>query len=188
MTTESAVDLLHAISRALCEEDVLVRISGTQALGYILDLAMMMFPRDYLVTVKSLVMHEGERKSVLIELAADDQIRPTEIRVETILKISQPVSSLVQAEPGDTKVFESGYFTWEGWVADQLQLAFLEHGMKYSQAMACSQLLVSLPAVFKGRPVDAHTQPPPETGLISLLGSHPYQKMIQACHHSGSCQ
>jgi hypothetical protein len=61
-TTESALELLHAILRALCEEECIVRVSGTSGLGYVMALAMMLFSDDGIVTVGHFVIHAGPRR------------------------------------------------------------------------------------------------------------------------------
>lgn len=174
MTTESAIDLLHAISRALREEDLLVRISGTQAAGYILGLVITMFPHDCIVTVHNFIVHEGQRKKIIIEFGVEGQSQPTEIRLESVLKVSQTVSLPVIVEPREPKILgNAGFFRWEGWLADRLQLIFGDQGVRCSEQLliACSSLLILLSTAMKGNTLYNSI----------LLGSYPRDRMTQIC-------
>ncbi|KAL3472563.1 hypothetical protein BJX99DRAFT_235387, partial [Aspergillus californicus] len=184
MTTESVVDLLYAISRALREEDLLVRISGTHAMGYIAALVIFMFPQDCLVTVDSYVVFSGHKSTILVELGNGEEERPTEIRVETIWRISQATPSPIIIKPREPRVVErAGYFTWEGFVADRLQLDFFDQGVKCTEELriAIAGLLLLLPAQMQGTPLRRVGHPIPRRGLISLLGNHPKYRMSQTC-------
>jgi hypothetical protein len=185
MSTESAVDLLYAISRALREDGVLVRISGTQAMGYIYSLVTMMFPHDCLVTVDNFVVFEGENRKVLVEFETASAERPTEIKVETILEISHAVPLPIVIETREPKVLEcAGHFTWEGFLADQLQLNLLDHGIKCTEELrvAIAGVLVLIPAELKGIAlIYPEGHPLPRSGLVSLLGDHPNYRISQVC-------
>ncbi|KAL2786957.1 hypothetical protein BJX66DRAFT_328200 [Aspergillus keveii] len=62
-SAESAVELFHGISRAVRDENCIVRISGTTCLGYIVGAVMILFPDDAMVSVDDYVIHEGPRRS-----------------------------------------------------------------------------------------------------------------------------
>ncbi|GES65487.1 hypothetical protein ATEIFO6365_0010041000 [Aspergillus terreus] len=116
MTTESVVDLLCALSRALREEDILVRISGTQAMGYIAALVTFMFPQDCQVTIDSNIISSGHKRKILVELGNGEEEGPTEIKVETIWRISPATTSPIVIKPREPRVVEeAGCFTWEGY-------------------------------------------------------------------------
>ncbi|CEL02065.1 hypothetical protein ASPCAL01640 [Aspergillus calidoustus] len=184
MSTESAVDLLYAVSRALREDGALVRISGTQAMGYIYSLVTMMFPHDCLVTVDNFVVFEGENRKVLVEFETASAERPTEIKIETILRISHAVPLPIVIEPRERKVLEcAGHFTWEGFLADQLQLNLLDHGIKCTEELrvAIAGVLVLIPAELKGMAMFPESHPLPRSGLVSLLGDHPNYRISQVC-------
>jgi hypothetical protein len=184
MSTESAVDLLYAVSRALREDGALVRISGTQAMGYIYSLVTMMFPHDCLVTVDNFVVFEGENRKVLVEFETASAEHPTEIKIETILRISHAVPLPIVIEPRERKVLEcAGHFTWEGFLADQLQLNLLDHGIKCTEELrvAIAGVLVLIPAELKGMAMFPESHPIPRSGLVSLLGDHPNYRISQVC-------
>jgi hypothetical protein len=67
---DAAVDMLHALSRAVREPEVLVRIEVTNGMGYIIAIAMIMFVEDCLITVQGMVINSGTRQSILIELGS----------------------------------------------------------------------------------------------------------------------
>jgi hypothetical protein len=64
---DAAVDMLHALSRAVREPGVLVRIEGTSGMCYIIAIAMTMFVEDCLITVQGMILNSGARQSILIE-------------------------------------------------------------------------------------------------------------------------
>ncbi|KAH8433798.1 uncharacterized protein LDX57_011432 [Aspergillus melleus] len=184
MTTESVVDLLYAISRALLEEDRVVRISGTRSMGYIAALVMFMFPQDCQVTVDDNIIFSGPKKTILVELGNGEEEHPTEIRNETIWRISQATPSPIIIKPREPRVAdEAGFFTWEGYVADRLQLDFFDQGVKCTEELfiAIAGLLLLLPAQMQGAIARQGGRPFPRKGLIALLGNHPKYRMSKAC-------
>jgi hypothetical protein len=184
MTTESVVDLLCALSRALRDEDILVRISGTQAMGYIAALVTFMFPQDCQVAIDSNIISSGHKCKILVELGNGEGEHPTEIKVETIWRISPATTSPIIIKPREPRVVEeAGCFTWEGFVADRLQLDFFDQGVKCTEELciAIAGLLLLLPAQMQGACIGREDHPIPREGLISLLGNHPKYRMSQTC-------
>ena len=88
---DAAVDVLHALSRAVREPGVLVRIEGTSGMGYIIAIAMTMFVEDCLITVQGMILNSGTRQSILIELGgAASQQGSCQISIE---EVSDDISS-----------------------------------------------------------------------------------------------
>lgn len=185
ITAESAVELLHAISRALTEETLLVRISGSQGMAYILCLVKTMFPHDLLVTVENIVVYEGGRNNIILEISTSKDRDPTTIRLENVLKMNPSLALPIELDYRRIGLGGAGYFQWQGWVAHRLQLFFAEQGLNCPEEIriACAQLLLRLPAEMKGSRL--RMQPGGHnllsSGLISLLGNYPNSRMIEIC-------
>ncbi|OBT80141.1 hypothetical protein VF21_00596 [Pseudogymnoascus sp. 05NY08] len=67
ISPDSMMELLHAISRAVREESIIVRITGSRSMGLILAIVTIMFPEDAFVTMENVIVFEGLRKSILVE-------------------------------------------------------------------------------------------------------------------------
>jgi hypothetical protein len=63
ISRESMVDLLAALSRAFCEEETLVRVSGSLGMGYIVAMAAILFPMDTTLIIGSFVVQESTKKN-----------------------------------------------------------------------------------------------------------------------------
>ncbi|KAL3425078.1 hypothetical protein PVAG01_04359 [Phlyctema vagabunda] len=70
---ETAVELFYALSQAAREPNTVIRITGSQGLGNILGVVMMMFPEDTFVTLENVIIYEGLRKSIFIEFCDSDK-------------------------------------------------------------------------------------------------------------------
>ena len=148
---EDMVQILEGIARALKEENVVVRITGSYGLGLLLGFLLILFPEDVFVTVNAIVICEGPRKSIIVNIEWEDAIEDSEfrdIRLETILgdsKISRlylPIDDPSGTIPGYTECS----LTWKNWIADRLQLKFHVIGSTRlsSILVACGDLLISL--------------------------------------------
>jgi hypothetical protein len=57
------VDLLAALSRAFCEEETLVRVSGSLGMGYIVAMAAILFPMDTKLIIGGFIVQESTKKN-----------------------------------------------------------------------------------------------------------------------------
>lgn len=178
MSVEAMTELLAYVSQALREGNRLVRISGSSGMAHILGITLMMFPQDTLVTVENLVICEGPRKSIIVEIANDTDLR---YQVETRLG-THPLSLLSAARldsgsPWTDNTFTTTTFTWENWLADSLQISFLDLGLSCTPQVltACCNLLVSVPE--KIELVAKHFRMPSPCSL----GQNPQLRMRNAC-------
>lgn len=76
---------------------------------------------------------------------------------------------------------------WSGWLADRLQLSFLNYGLNCNQGIldACCDLLVLVPTALKISPtvsplLNVHDRLPPAP-LLALLGPSPRARMCKIC-------
>lgn len=177
MSSEATTELLAYVSQALREGNRLVRISGSSGMAHILGITLMMFPQDTLVTVENLVICEGPRKSIIVEIANDTDLR---YQVESRLG-THPLSLLSAARLDSGSLWRGGCipmatFTWENWLADFLQINFLDLGLSCTPQVltACCNLLVSVPEKIE---LVKHSR------MVSLcsLGQNPQLRMRNVC-------
>jgi hypothetical protein len=184
-SAETAVELFYGISRALREERCIVRISGTACLGYIVGAILMLFPDDTMVSVDNFLIHEGPRRSILIELKAQSSLLPPRIATEDLLEYSQTVNvPIVPQERPRGCILSTSSFCWDGWVADKLRLEFLARGLKCTEELllSCCALLVLIPQTIQPefqrglRPLAL-----PKGGFPGLLGPYSHYRVVKAC-------
>lgn len=183
ITSESMFELLYSISQALREETALVRISGSCGMGHVLGVVLMLFPQDVVVTVENVVIHEGLRRSLLLEIVSHEEYNGMlKVQVETTLDTATSgplLQNLVKIGHGhDPSLYR---FTWSGWIAHYLELEFLSVGLVCTQdlLLACCELLVLIPAFVNAQSFPASDFP--RKGLIALLGPAPNERMRQIC-------
>jgi hypothetical protein len=184
VSMEAAVELFHALSRAAREESTVVRITGSQGMGHVLGLVMMMFPQDAFVTLDNLIIHDGASKSILIEFG--DFGMSTQIHVESKIRENSIETNLpIAIDPRGRDQPKDNYcFQWPGWISDMLQLAFLDVGLTCPKAICntCCDLLMLLPTAMGSlRPLGRTDVHIPHNGYESLLGPYPNERMYQIC-------
>ncbi|KAH6669979.1 hypothetical protein B0J14DRAFT_109140 [Halenospora varia] len=182
MTIESACELLYSMSKALRKNGTILRITGTQGMGYILCLAAIMFPEDVSVTVDGLVVREGLRECVLIEIV-ETSSGVTEIHLEQIINSGWHETSLpivaFRTFSLRSDLSTQGCFDWSGWIAAYLELNFLEFGLKCPRSVltACCNLLYNL--FFElDRLSNSHI---PGCRLGQFLGPYPARRIRRVC-------
>jgi hypothetical protein len=186
VTNDSATALLHSISRALREEGLIVRITGTQGMGYVLGMVLLMFPHDAMITMDSVIIHEGVRHSILLEFC-EIGAGPTRVQVETILSRSEsvtlPIGVVSRTSSNVRRIELPCQFTWHGWVADKLQLTFSDAGLICPQDVfaAICDLLILLPAAIGRSLISRGEVHIPRGGLQALLGPLPLHRMQHVC-------
>ncbi|ERF74438.1 hypothetical protein EPUS_06616 [Endocarpon pusillum Z07020] len=180
ISRDSMVDLLSALSRAFREEEILVRISGSQGMGYIVALAAILFPMDTTLIIGSFIIREGTSKLIFLELdKTADSGCPTQIRVEKVLKTETPDSLPINIVSEEApRPPSSYYFEWTGHVADWLFIRFAEMGVTCTSALlvACCDVLLLLPHLVQVSWVDS-----PRLNMFSLLGPEPMQRIYHVC-------
>ena len=187
LDTESAIELLGSISRALREDQKICRISGSRGMGYILGLIQALFRRNTVVTVEGAIIQDTEHSNIVCEIIQRDCSEPTHIYLETCIPTSKPIElpiAILQSTSTQSQESIPYTFHWTGWVADWLQLMFLNYGFKCDQAIldACCDLVMLIPAALSVSPTFSRErerlQPAP---LLALLGPLPRTRMSTIC-------
>ena len=133
ITRESVVDYFHALSKVFCEENQVVRVSGTQAMAHMVTIAMIMFPNDVLMPVDEVIIHQGQRRSIILELDSNREgCGPSVIQVEQALSrcsLAPMPISVQQRTEREPSPFSNYVFEWSGQVANALQNCFLNVGL-----------------------------------------------------------
>lgn len=170
-TRESMVDFLDSLSRVFLEEDQIFRMSGTQAMGPLVTMAMIMFPQDVLLIVDEVIIHEGKERLIIFELDSSNEHRqPSVIHVERAIPKSVLEISVIH-DPDNKLMPVYCAYSWTGHVADALRLSFITFGLKCSDELleTCSDLILHLAAPEKDR------------NLVHSLGSHWAERAYETC-------
>ena len=179
LSTEAFVDLLVPLSLALLEEEKIVRISGSSALAHIVGLVLFMFPHDTMVSVEDIVIHEGPRRSILVEVRKDIP-GPARITSENAVGMLGPVKHLITEEVHSyhPNGHEARYsFAWQGWLANKLHLILLDVNLTCTSSVIaafCNFLVATLAVEFDL--YEASERPNHSVHLRSFLG--PYSQSI----------
>ena len=175
LTLDAMVEFLYSVSKALCEEGTIVRISGTQGMGYVVALVLVMFPLDTTFIIEGLVIQEGTRRSIILDLGSTSTSSGT-VMIQTETKLSSSIpGTLLPIDIGVQKTeysFSAWTFKWSRHLADALQLVFTNFGLKCSPELylACCNLMVLLPSITNI-----------SGNVILLLGSEPLQRIHHVC-------
>ena len=187
LDTESAIELLGSVSRALREDQKICRISGSRGMGHILGLLQALFRRNTVVTVESTIIQDIEYSSIVCEIIQRDRSEPTQVHLETSIPTSKPIElpiTILQSTSARNQEPMLYKFHWTGCVADRLQLSFLNYGFKCDQAIldACCDLLVLIPKAISILPTLSREverlQPAP---LLPLFGPLPRARICTIC-------
>lgn len=194
ISRESMVDFLTSLSQAFCEERTLVRIVGTQGMGYIVAVVAILFPTDTTLTFGDLIVQEGPGRLIYLEFKdANEAGRPTQIEIEMVVKRGERNCFPITISPKTNPPAESQcFFQWTGHVADALHIMFAGFGVACTPALiaACCDVLIFLPGMISlkfGRekyPLNKRSQGEegPSKSLLSLLGPEPMHRMYQVCN------
>ncbi|KFY19353.1 hypothetical protein V493_07998 [Pseudogymnoascus sp. VKM F-4281 (FW-2241)] len=186
ITTDNMAELLHALTRAVREESIVVRITGSRSMGHILAIVTIMFPEDAFVTMDNVVVFEGLRKSILVEFTDSDGI--LNVQIESKLQIQSTVPILPLRKRDRSAVVSVGLYcysyNWLGCMADMLQVMFMRDGLISSEPLriACCDMLEPLSKALgsDGRGFD-RTAVLRNHGFIRLLGPYPHERIDQVC-------
>ncbi|MCJ1375300.1 hypothetical protein MMC20_006535 [Loxospora ochrophaea] len=188
--TESAVDLLHQVSRALCEDHKVCRFSGSRGIGHILGLMLMMFPRSTAVSVENTIIQDVDCPKIYCEITYDPHSELNLVHLETSIASLSPQIDLpivVETTSKSVRGRMPYRYKWSGWLADHLELHFLNFGLECTQGIldACCNFLLHLPTIYKIRPTVTNTPKAREClktfPLLSLLGPLPRARMYKTC-------
>ena len=194
LDTESAIELLGSVSRALREDQKICRISGSRGMGHILGLVQALFRRNVIVTVEGTIIQDIEHSKIICEIIRRRPFEPTQIHLETCIPTSKPIElpiAILKSTSFRYSDPEPYMFNWTGCAADQLQLIFLNYGFTCDQAIldACCDLLVLVPGALSVAPTfedESKTEPKgleslQPVPLLTLLGPLPRARICKIC-------
>ncbi|KAK4198544.1 hypothetical protein QBC40DRAFT_283530 [Triangularia verruculosa] len=179
-STESIASVFECLQH-LTEEGSIVRIQGTYGIVHILAIILFMFPYDAVVTVESLVIHEGPNRRVMVEIRRGEVAR---VCVEKELGqppyLNLPIKS---SELHELPIKKPSSFEWQGWLARKLELEFAKYGTLCSQSVlvSCCDILVALARVHRFSAILAGERKVSGTGIWALLGPYPLNRIEQVC-------
>lgn len=181
---ETMIELCHALTQVFREPSNLLRIRGSAGMGHLLGIAMLMFPQDTLVTLDGFIIHQGPTKSILLEF--DETCGHPEFHIESIIGGNNQETKLrIEVDSSEQLKHGRHYcFKWEGWLADLLQLAFLNAGLTSSEVLlrACCDVITLMPQQISKRISPSRNSTSiPSDGFLGLLGPYPYERMQRIC-------
>ena len=81
LDTDSTIELLESVSRALREDQKICRISGSRGMGHILGLIQALFRRNTAVTVEGTIIQDIEHSNIVCEIIQRDRSEPTQVHL-----------------------------------------------------------------------------------------------------------
>jgi hypothetical protein len=196
ISRESMFDFLNSLSQVFCEERALVRIFGTQGMGYFVAIVAILFPTDTTLTFGDLIVQEGPGRLIYLEVKdANEAGRPTQVEVEKVVKRGERNCFPISISPKTYPPKEPPcFFQWTGHVTDALHIMFADFGVACTPALitACCDFLIFLPGMISIDCLSRGTKPEPPVdrpqgdarpskSLLSLLGLEPMHRMYRAC-------
>ncbi|KFY35311.1 hypothetical protein V494_06028 [Pseudogymnoascus sp. VKM F-4513 (FW-928)] len=177
-------ELLHAMTRAVREESVVVRITGSRSMGHILAIVTILFPEDAFVTIENVIVFEGLRKSILVEFTDSDGIISVKIESKLQIQSALPIIPVGKSMRMNDNTIYSYCYKWNGCMADMLQIMFIEEGLICSESfrISCCDMLEPLAKTFgtvNGEPNIAGLLG--KHSFIKLLGPYPLGRVDQVC-------
>jgi hypothetical protein len=144
---ESVIDLFHAFSRSVREDGLNAIVKGTTSMGYIVALAVTLFPDDTFITVEGLIIHEGARRTICIELESSGET-PVTITLAQVLGSTSEMIALIHR---NTPLATTLQYNWKGWLGDMTKIKLLENGYGCSSELlkALGHLTLYLPHRLK---------------------------------------
>ena len=194
LNVEYVIELLVNVSRALCEEEKICRISGSWGMGHVLGLVQVLFPRSTMVTVESTVLQNVENLVIKLEFQTQNSDDPTLIHLETRISGLFSTIELLKIERSMSVEWADLHyrFRWDGWLADLIEIRLLDAGLEAGQTLldACCEYLMFVPSAirmdtskdasarnsFVRKKPDLHSIP-----LIKLLGPLARARMSNIC-------
>ncbi|KAJ5297480.1 hypothetical protein N7508_007729 [Penicillium antarcticum] len=183
LSPDGMSEILSKFSQALRKERSIVCVRGCASMGYIFALAVTMFPDDCIVTVESLIIHQGSRSSsICIDIT--DHLGEKFLQTEVKGKIDS--FSDIRVLPG--KPSSSLKFVYPGYLAAYMQIHLQEMGVVCLhvaiEAMgACILSLSDLVHVTIGE--RAGDQPMVSVHLFSqVFGEFPRVALHQRCEEA----
>ena len=138
------LDFLNGLSHALREDHTVFRVTGSWAMGAIATLSLMICPEDTVLSVEQIILHQGIRQNILIEIASIDvpsrllSRGPDEFKTTFILeRLITGANELrsVQETPNSLAVSNSyaqhHVFSWDSWLLDTAKLRCIESGFDF---------------------------------------------------------
>lgn len=177
-------ELLVNISKALEERNGVIRIRGCYGMGYILALAVTVFPDDSLVTIEDLVIHEGNRSSsIRIEILSSLGPNPLEIQLmerihsmESIFCSTSHASGTFQSSK--MRPLIHGDFAWKGLVSALLHLELQQFGVVCTHEIVQAVGVCVLAGASGPQLTDCHL------AAIQILGDNHRAIIHQRCEEA----
>ncbi|KAL5352902.1 hypothetical protein ACLOAV_002850 [Pseudogymnoascus australis] len=181
---EDMAELLHAMTRAVREESIVARITGSRSMGHILAIVMIMFPEDAFVTMENVIVFEGLRKSILVEFTDTDGILNVQVELKLEIQSAARIVPIEKGSPTQIAGRHIYYYEWAGCMADMLQVMFMEDGLICPESLrvACCGMFEPLAKALSSIDNQSDTKGLlGNHGVMKLLGPYPHERINQVC-------
>ena len=186
---EYLVDFLDGLTHSLREDDTILRVTGIWDMGAIAALGLMICPEDTVVTVEKLIIHQGSRQNVLIEISEDSVNSPSEFfttkfTLEKPLTGShQKLSPIIELKSFDRMISSRAIqhtYLWDSWLLDTARLRFAELGFIFPEQSASliASIIVKMHHFSRIYSEDCKSVP---LTCWNLLGTEPGGRLSAFC-------
>jgi len=199
-TTNSMVEFLKALNRALTDETALLYVEGCSGIGLIVALLTALCPEDISISVENEITFRGHRNSVIVSIQVNQPIR---FWVETRLtgdgvNVLPHLVAIDSSRDVGSIMHLCCNLKWDGFLAAHLDLLFLEEGYQVPDELrsACAELIASIALSIspedlidprldpryprgdlEGGLSDMNSNPRLEAGFSNLLGLYPRNRI-----------
>lgn len=183
ITPGDMAELLHAMTRAVRKESIIVRITGSRSMGHILAIVMILFPEDAFVTMENVIVFKGLRKSILVEFTDTNEITNFQVEWKLETQSAVPIIPIEKQTALDASSRLLYYYEWTGCMADMLQVMFMERGLICPEPLrvACCGMFEPLAKAVSSIGNQFDTKGQLGNGLMKLLGPYPHERIDQVC-------
>ncbi|KAH7024916.1 uncharacterized protein B0I36DRAFT_332219 [Microdochium trichocladiopsis] len=184
-STESTQQLFECLSQ-LREDKHIVRISGSVGIIYVVTLILFMFPYSAMVAVQSIIIHDNERRPIIIQITAEG---PTKVQVETKLSLDSVISDALITKETRTAIRQRCTYLWDGWVEQALRVELGRYGLilrdEFLQAFCDFIVQITQHLQLSGH---SPLQPAKsQKNFKELLGWNYQRRILETCKRTCQC-
>ena len=196
---EYLTDFLHGLAQSMRKDDIILRVTGVWEMGAIAALSLMICPEDTVVFVEQLIIHQGSRQNVLIEISegnvSGDLLveNQGDVRFITKFTLEKPLTGSSQILSPINETMNMGSFVnsramqhtyvWDSWLLDTARLRFGELGFDFPEQSAAliASIIVKMHHSYRIYAEDPNN---PDLSFWKLLGPRANERLSVFCRQT----